>query len=470
MSFDGTPFSVEKVCVLDCQYGVRYWREKGNEKKRLKLQSTRKIGCHAHIRTHTYILYPEFRIPSEECKGLSQYKLQQFREERLQSARKAIEAGQVKAVEKHFVSLPTETAHTGHPVGVAASFCQRIHPIIINKISELVSSGIDETKDVQRALKHYVKYTLPKEKNITPDPSDRAFYPLPNDIKNHVTNAKRALEMSKLDQENLRLKIEVWQKDFPESTHYMRPYKKNKETPQHSMPEGAPTPVPTPVIFADINDDEVKLKETSKECTQTFLWIHQNKWQKELLVKYGNIITLIDATYKTTKYDLALFFLCVRTNVNYAVVAEFIVQSESASEIADALRIIKQWNPEWNPPFFMSDYSEAEHLAVTQVFPQCIVYLCDFHREQAWERWVRDHHHGLSKNEANELLRLLRECAHAPAPRPQEQLPQNYYYNIALQNLKSSAVWLNSEQVRTWLSNYWLNISNVSIIQAYACM
>ena len=55
--------------------------------------------------------------------------------------------------------------------------------------------------------------------------------------------------------------------------------------------------------------------------------------------KENNHIT-IDATYKTTKYDLAFFFLCVKTNVNYTVVAEF-VQSESANEIADALTIME---------------------------------------------------------------------------------------------------------------------------------
>ena len=41
-------------------------------------------------------------------------------------------------------------------------------------------------------------------------------------------------------------------------------------------------------------------------------------------------ISLIDATYKTTKYDLALFFICVKTNVGYSVVAEFVIQSETA--------------------------------------------------------------------------------------------------------------------------------------------
>ena len=71
-----------------------------------------------------------------------------------------------------------------------------------------------------------------------------------------------------------------------------------------------------------------------------------DKWQAELLVTYGNTITLIDATYTTTKYDLALFFLCVHTNINYTVVAEFIVQSESAEQIAEALTVIKSWNPD----------------------------------------------------------------------------------------------------------------------------
>ena len=60
------------------------------------------------------------------------------------------------------------------------------------------------------------------------------------------------------------------------------------------------------------------------------------------------------------------------------------------------------------------------------------------------------------------MLGLLRECAHAPAPRPQENLPIDYYYNMALKKLTSS-VWTKHEQVRSWLNNYWLNISEVSL-------
>ena len=48
--------------------------------------------------------------------------------------------------------------------------------------------------------------------------------------------------------------------------------------------------------------------------------------------------------------------------------------------------MLRDWNPEWNPQYFMSDYSEAELSAIEAVFPNAKTYLCDFHREQAWIR------------------------------------------------------------------------------------
>ena len=60
--------------------------------------------------------------------------------------------------------------------------------------------------------------------------------------------------------------------------------------------------------------------------------------------------------------------------MGYSVVAEFVVQSESAGNIEEALQKLKCWNPDWNPRFFMSDYSEAEMAAVQAVFPSTKVY------------------------------------------------------------------------------------------------
>jgi len=137
------------------------------------------------------------------------------------------------------------------------------------------------------------------------------------------------------------------------------------------------------------------------------LWVHQEPWQQELLIKYGNTVSMINATYKTTKHDLPLFFITVRTNIGYCVVAEFIVQTEDKLHIENALSIIKAWNPQ----YFMTDYSEAEISALEFSFPETVVYLCDFHREQAWERWVKASKHGLTGDQPDILLDHLRAIA-----------------------------------------------------------
>ena len=103
---------------------------------------------------------------------------------------------------------------------------------------------------------------------------------------------------------------------------------------------------------------------------------------------------------------MAQFFICVRTNVGYSVVAEFVVQSENKENIEEALKVLKNWNTDWNPQYFILGYSEPELSAVEAVFPSTKVYLCDFHSEQAWVHWARDHKHGLSAVRSRELTRL----------------------------------------------------------------
>ena len=68
-------------------------------------------------------------------------------------------------------------------------------------------------------------------------------------------------------------------------------------------------------------------------------------------MKYGNIVSLMDAAYKITKYELPLFFICVKINVGYSTVPEFITQFETASHIEEALSILKKWNPTWCPSY-----------------------------------------------------------------------------------------------------------------------
>lgn len=99
------------------------------------------------------------------------------------------------------------------------------------------------------------------------------------------------------------------------------------------------------------------------------LVVHQTDQQRRLLLKYGQELCLLDATHKCTKYSLPLFFLVVRTNTVYQVVASFILSSESEESIIAALKVIHEWNPQWKPKWFMTDHCLAEITALENVFP-----------------------------------------------------------------------------------------------------
>lgn len=148
----------------------------------------------------------------------------------------------------------------------------------------------------------------------------------------------------------------------------------------------------------------------------------------------------MDATYKTTKYSLPLFFLCVHTNIGYKVVAEFICQYESTVCVSEALGIIKSWNTGWQTKYWMTDYSVVEFNAIEEQFPASLVYICDFHRLQSWQRWLRKSKHCLR----------LKEVAGAKT----EDL-----FNVALKELLGTPLVKQNADVCTYIEKMWLSCS-----------
>ena len=89
---------------------------------------------------------------------------------------------------------------------------------------------------------------------------------------------------------------------------------------------------------------------------------------QHLMARYAGELLMIDATYKTMKYALPLFFLVVPTNVDFQIIAVFITKEEKMETIAEALRIVKSWNPDLHIKNAMSDYSLSEIGALEQIW------------------------------------------------------------------------------------------------------
>ena len=121
---------------------------------------------------------------------------------------------------------------------------------------------------------------------------------------------------------------------------------------------------------------------------------------------------LFDATYKTTKYALPLFFTVVTTNVNFQVVGMLVFQEETKDMIKECLQIIFDWNLTVTPKFGMVETDKKENNALNELFPDIEVFICSFHREQAWTRWTNKSEYVLS-HIADDVKCCLHRIAHA---------------------------------------------------------
>ncbi len=118
----------------------------------------------------------------------------------------------VLTTKKYFISLPSEEAHEkSHPIGAIAGIAQKMHPAISKRIESLVREGTTDGHTIQTILKEYVNTTMSDTPLPPPCKTDRVFYPTVTDINNHVTKVKSALQLSKLDQQNLHLKVQEWE-------------------------------------------------------------------------------------------------------------------------------------------------------------------------------------------------------------------------------------------------------------------
>ena len=99
---------------------------------------------------------------------------------------------------------------------------QKVDGRIITKIQDLVGEGVRNVKEMERHLKIYVK-DLFRDAEL-PSIENRRFYPRRQDIRNHMYIAAVKTRLAKMDQENLKLKIEKWKQERPNDLFHFRSY------------------------------------------------------------------------------------------------------------------------------------------------------------------------------------------------------------------------------------------------------
>ena len=86
---------------------------------------------------------------------------------------------------------------------------QQIDKRIVEKIQELVGEGIRNIRQMERAINVFVKNDIFKGESLPPQTS-----------RNHMYRASVKLRFSKINQENLSMKVDIWRKKKAKDTFY----------------------------------------------------------------------------------------------------------------------------------------------------------------------------------------------------------------------------------------------------------
>ena len=102
--------------------------------------------------------------------------------------------------------------------------------------------------------------------------------------------------------------------------------------------------------------------------TENYWWMDESctpllgllwAWRCNTKLLYLHAVSLILGKLRLHQY-LPLFFVVMKTNVNYQVVASFVLQDDTTAAIIEALSVIKTWNPTWDPKWFMVDKCDKD--------------------------------------------------------------------------------------------------------------
>lgn len=225
---------------------------------------------------------------------------------------------------------------------------QRLDSRIVSKIKTLAEAGVRRPRDMEIHLNEFLKNDLFVDEEM-PEKNNRRFFPKRADIRAHINKVKLKNRYSKIDQANVSKLVKDWQLEDPAVKLYFRSYGDKNSF--------------------NVYDENANLIDELVLPQQRLLFVHQSPDQQRLLERYGNNVCLLDATYKTTKYSIPLFFIATKTNVDYQIIGSFAIQDETTNSILEGLQKLKEWNKNWNPKVMFVDYCEEEINALETLFP-----------------------------------------------------------------------------------------------------
>lgn len=418
------------TCIYSCHQGVDLNKKKNDKRKekyqqgiigaanvgehfqfktRKLNQPTKKAGCPAQFSVKKIIVFPEYEIAKDSSDRHKRNTMKRLRSD-LQKLKSSslILANQVSPLDGnaplgggggspldlnapsvltnslscsllYVTKFPALSDHKFHHTGIAAGIGEKTDKRVVEYIKKLAREGKRNKTEIDSLVTHFVKNDLQFDGDIM---LRARFLPSHSVVRNIIQSVKSATRYSRYDLENVVQLKANWEKSG--KVKY--------------IPKGAQEAIETILDRLEQNGnggdgewddmDDIDHLILNDPVAQKLCLVYQSYDMQRLYRLYGHRLILLDATHKVCKYSIPLFLLVVQANVNFQVAAVIILEDEGSDLLQKALEIIKEWNPEVVPKYGMIDFDTGEILALETVFPGIKLFLCDFHREQSWTRWV----------------------------------------------------------------------------------
>ncbi|KAB7503594.1 hypothetical protein Anas_06656 [Armadillidium nasatum] len=346
-----TPYLIVATRYYVCHLGKCYYThklqkfssetKKSSKRRYKKTTDSKKVGCPACFKVQRLIVFIDNKL-SVDTKS-ERARMGEYIRRNITS---------VKLEHKYLFKFPDKCDHVNHVENRIAATKEPIDKAILDKIRNLVFSGITSVSVISESLQCYVESHIKVN-----DKNRRRFFPSRNDIRRCVQKARESLRKSKYDEAKL---IAIKSTLGDANTFYFQP-----------------------ALYSSDHSEDLTCKKTG------FLIVYQNEEMKRLYNLYGHHCILLDPVYKFCKYSFVLYFLIIQTNVSYQVIGVFLTDSESKDSIIDALTVIFHWNPNVIPKYAMTDNNVENIKALESFFSDIKVFIPMHYCELSWNERFR---------------------------------------------------------------------------------
>ena len=404
-------------------------------KRRSLIQPTKKMNCPAYFRVARVLFIRPDVVSELRAVSMGVTSTQGRSGKSITGRTKLVSAIQTylasasveDLVENYLFYFPSDSDHQYHHTGRLAKLTSLVDDKVRRKVKELYMQGHDKVEFIQRMLEMYVEHELHQTDRLY-----KAFFPDKRTICNIIWSVKLKSRWSKFDLVNVAQFVKNWANEA-DHIYFRAPVKSSR-----LIDEETDCNITHASSSLDGMDDVERIcgKWTNQPADTQLLFVYQSADMAHLYRLYGPSGILMDATYKTCNYDLPLYCVSVKTNCGYQPVCMFVSQRETTEAVAEALGVLKDWNEDVAPRYGMTDYAWEEINALNQVWPDMKVFLCDFHREQAWVRWcrVRSNVGQMSEDDVKARFRAIARA------QSQQELDEAYMQLSELEHYAGSAV------------------------------